>query len=138
MNNLTFLLRKNTVVIELANVTPKIKDNEVLPMILGDLKVPVREIKEMSIHSIQNNLLLTLVDEEKYQVVLDKIRQGFFWEERKRTLYGWSAQEYLTTVQIFNWTNFLSLEKLLETSRLQYLLGELLISELLVLLEVIF
>ena len=113
LNSLTFLLRKNTVCIDLASLQgPKPNERDIMSFIIDDVGIPPELLVEMSVHSILGHLLVTLENEDCFLEVLDKVKAGVLWTKFDTTIRGWTCSEYLTTVKITNWSVNFKFERL--------------------------
>lgn len=80
----------------------KITIPEWMEFLKEDLEVDLKEIEEACIHSITGTLLITFVEERRFLEVLEKVERGVVWRKRGVTIFGWSAGEEISTVQLRN------------------------------------
>ena len=62
-----------------------------------------------------NHLMVTITTEEMFKEKLAMVEKGIPWTKKGGQLvYGFSAQEYLTSVTIQNWRPWMEIEPILE------------------------
>ena len=110
---LTFLLRTNTVCIDINSAHPKGRcpRKEWVQFLTKDLGLKANDLVETQVHSITNFLMVKLKDVDIFSTVLEKLTAGVPWPQANQTVYGWSTQEVLVTVRIINLSCHVDVEK---------------------------
>ena len=110
---LTFIKRKNTLCIDLKSALDPVKPkpDEWADWIVDVLKVKPDHVKLCSMHTVTGHLMLTLSEEDEYKAKLDMLERGVVWGQDK-VVYGWSSEDYLTTVKVHNYAPHMDLEKI--------------------------
>ena len=108
---LTFIKRKNTLCIDLrsalGNVKPK--PDQWADWITDVLKVEPANILLCSIHTVTGHLMVQLSEETVFQEKLTMLERGVPWGPEK-IVFGWSSEEYLTTVKVHNYAPHMDIE----------------------------
>ena len=115
LDNINFLLRKNSVVIDIKTVTGGvgIVPADQYSLVKNGLKTKPGQVCEIQFHSVSRNLVVGLEGDEVYQSALQKLEQGITWNKYPGVkIYGWSTSEYLTPVSVQNWSKYLNFDNL--------------------------
>ena len=107
-NGLTFIKRQRTLCLDIKSAANgKTSVEEWMEFIISDMKVDVSEIASANVHGITGKLMVTFLKEEVFKDKLKLVGNGLPWTKKNgRLVYGWSTEEYLTTVKISNWSQF--------------------------------
>lgn len=115
LDTVSFLLRKNSVVIDIKAVTG---GNGITPadqysLVKQGLKVKPGQVAEIQLHSVSRNLIVGFEGDEIYASALKKLEQGIIWNKYPGIkIHGWSTSEYLTPITVMNWSKYLNFEML--------------------------
>ena len=109
--NLTFIKRKNTLCVDLKSALglTKPKPDEWADWLVDKLEVKPENILLCHVHTVTGHLMVTLADEEDFKVRLTMLERDVAWGEDK-VVYGWSSQDYLTTVKVHNYAPHMDLD----------------------------
>ncbi|MCP4053823.1 MAG: hypothetical protein GY739_12310, partial [Mesoflavibacter sp.] len=113
---LTFIKRVRTFCIDIKSATngQKISERDWMDLLLVDLGMDVGDIEEVGVHGITQLLMVTCLTEETFKAKLALLEQGVKWTKMKGLLvYGYSSEEYVTTIKIKNWSNFMDTEAII-------------------------
>jgi hypothetical protein len=115
-DGLTFITRQRTLCFDLKSVGgPRALGPEWLDLLLKDVGLDPSDIESAGIHGITQHLMVTIFTEELFKAKLALVEKGIKWTKRGgRLVYGWSTEEYLTTVKIVNWSPFMPVEPIIE------------------------
>ena len=107
-NGLTFIKRQRTLCLDIKSAANgKCSIEEWMDFIISDMKVDVMEITSANVHGMTGKLMVTFMKEEIFKEKLLMVSKGLAWTKKNgRLVYGWSTEEYLTTVKISNWSPF--------------------------------
>ena len=96
--------RSNTLLVDLAEAyhDKVVPHKEWIAFISKDLKVSVDELYGATYDS---DLILQFNTEEQYQNYEAKLRSGVQWSLVDKLVYGWSAQEKISTVRITGYSS---------------------------------
>ncbi len=113
---LTFIKRVRTFCIDIKSVTngTKISERDWMDLLLVDLGLDIADIEEVGVHGITQLLMVTCLTEETFKAKLALLEQGVKWTKMKGLLvYGYSSEEYVTTIKIKNWSNFMGTDAII-------------------------
>ena len=113
---LTFLKRVRTFCIDLKSAANGKKFSEVewMDLLLEDLKLEISDIEEAGVHGITQLLMVTCFTEEVYKTKLALLEKGVKWTKmRGLVVYGYSTEEYVTTIKVKNWSSFMDTEAII-------------------------
>ena len=113
---LTFLKRVRTFCIDLKSAAngKKFSEAEWMDLLLEDLKLEISDIEEAGVHGITQLLMVTCFTEEVYKAKLALLEKGVKWTKmRGLMVYGYSTEEYVTTIKVKNWSNFMDTEAII-------------------------
>lgn len=113
---LTFIKRVRCLCFDIKPVGgPKIQISDYMDFLIEDCKIDPVDIECQGYHTMTNHLMVTLSTEEVFKEKLALVEKGVSWTKKGgKLVYGFSAQEYLTSVTIQNWRPWMEVDPILE------------------------
>lgn len=113
---LTFIKRVRCLCFDIKPVGgPKIQIADYMDFLIEDCKIDPSFIECQGYHSMTNHLMVTLTTEEVFKEKLALVEKGVPWTKKGgQVVFGFSAQEYLTSVTIQNWRPWMEVKPIID------------------------